>query len=257
MATPPRILITNDDGIHAPGIRALFRAAAALGDPYVVAPRFEKSGVGHGITIADPLKVSRVEDPDGFHGTAVTGTPADCVKLAIKGLLDFVPDLVVSGINQGDNSATNILYSGTVAGALEGAMMGVPAIAFSLSSFRYTDYTLAEAVARVVIQRVLAEGLPEDTILNVNIPPVSREELKGFRITTQGKGRYEEVFEERINPQKRPYFWLGGRKLVLDTDENTDDLAVMNHYVSITPLQVDLTHHALRETLKGWNFKLD
>ncbi|HQU73236.1 MAG TPA: 5'/3'-nucleotidase SurE [Calditrichia bacterium] len=253
---PPRILITNDDGIHAPGIMALYRAMRPLGEVHIVAPVVEKSGAAHAITMTDPLKVTRVDREDGFSGFAITGTPSDCVKLAIGGLLKFTPDLVVSGINQGDNSATNAIYSGTVAGAREGALMGAPAIAFSLASFRYRDFTLSQKIATLVAERVLREGLPEDALLNVNIPPVEPADLQGIKMASMGKSRYEDFFEERFNPQKQPYFWLQGRKITLDEDPRTDDLVVNSGYVAITPLQVDQTHYGMMDRFGDWDWPL-
>jgi 5'-nucleotidase len=252
----PRILVTNDDGIHSPGIYALHRAMAEIGETYVVAPDTEKSAVGHAITLSDPLRVTEVERNGKFFGWAVNGTPADCVKLGVKGILEFKPDLVVSGINQGRNTATNIIYSGTVSAATEGSIMGIPSIAFSLTTFKKSDFSFAGEVARLLASRVLENGIPPGTLLNVNIPPLPREEIKGLRITRQGKGRYEEAFEKRVDPTNRTYYWLGGTRLVLDTDEDIDEVAIMNQYVSVTPLQYDLTHREMIPLLNEWDLKI-
>lgn len=252
----PRILITNDDSIHAPGIYALYQAMSKLGQTYVVAPDAENSAVGHAITLSDPLRVFEFEKFGKFFGWAVNGTPADCVKLAVKALLDFVPDLVVSGINQGGNTATNIIYSGTVSAATEGTIMGIPSVAFSLASYKETDFAPAGEVAAIIAQKVLDNGLPAGTLLNVNIPPVSREELRGIRITRQGKGRFEESVEKRVDPTNRTYYWLAGTRLFLDSDDEVDDVAVRDQYVSVTPLQYNLTDEKSLETLRGWNLKL-
>jgi 5'-nucleotidase len=257
MSKTPKILVTNDDGIYAPGIAALNRTMAEIGETYVVAPDSEKSAVGHAITLSDPLRVSRIEKNGAFFGWAVNGTPADCVKLAIKALLDFTPDLVVSGINQGSNTAINVIYSGTVSAATEGAIMGVPSIAFSLTSFTQNDFAPSAEIAKVLALKVLEHGLPPGTLLSVNIPKGPLEEIKGIKITRQGKGRYEESFEKRVDPTNRTYYWLGGNRLIVDTDEDIDEVAIMNHYVSVTPLKFDLTNSALIPTLREWNLSLD
>jgi 5'-nucleotidase len=257
MSETPRILVTNDDGIYSAGIYALHNAMLEIGETYVVAPDSEKSAVGHAITIADPLRVFEIERNGKFFGWAVNGTPADCVKLGVKGILQFKPDLVVSGINQGSNTATNVIYSGTVSAATEGTIMGIPSIAFSLTTFKKTDFSFAAEIARFLAAKVLEHGLPPGTLLNVNIPPFPREEIKGIQITRQGKGRYEEAFEKRVDPANRTYFWLGGTKLLLDTDKDIDEVAVMNQYVSVTPLQYDLTDRNMFSTLKEWELKLN
>ena len=251
----PRILITNDDGIFAPGIFALSQAMEAIGEVYVVAPDSERSAVGHAITLSDPLRVWEFEKNGEFFGWAVNGTPADCVKLAVKALLDFKPDLVVSGINLGPNTAMNVIYSGTVSAATEGTILGIPSIAFSLTTFRKTDFRFAQKVAQQVARQVLQHGLPEDTLLNVNIPALPESKIKGIKITRQGKGRYEEMLEKRVDPMKRVYYWLGGKKLILDTDADVDEVAVMEGYVSITPLHYDLTDYNFLNDLKTWELE--
>ena len=173
----PQILITNDDGIYAPGIKHLYNALDKLGDVHVVAPLAEKSAVGHAITVSEPLRVSKVERDGKFFGYAINGTPADCVKLAVKCILEKKPDIVVSGINQGSNTATNVIYSGTVSGAAEGVIMGIPAIAISLVSFTKEEFSYAEKIARYITSQVIEKGLPERTILNVNVPPVTENEI--------------------------------------------------------------------------------
>ncbi len=257
MNQPPKILVTNDDGIYAGGIHALYSAMSEIGEAYVVAPDSEKSAVGHAITMADPLRVWQFEKNDTFFGWAVNGTPADCVKLAVKAILQFRPDLIVSGINRGGNTATNVIYSGTVSAATEGTIMGIPSIAFSLTSFKKKDLTFAREIAQKLALTVLEKGLPEGTLLNVNIPPLPKEEIKGIKITRQGKGRYEESFEKRVDPMNRTYYWLGGTKLILDTDEDIDEVAISNQYVSITPLQYDLTDRNLLRSLKEWDLSIE
>jgi 5'-nucleotidase len=252
MAKNPKILVTNDDGIFSPGILALYNAMKEIGDSYVVAPDSEQSAVGHAITISDPLRVKEVERNGAKFGWAVNGTPADCVKLAVKAILDFDPDLVVSGINHGPNTAINAIYSGTVSAATEGTFMGIPSIAFSVTSFKKIDLTFPANLAKLIALKVLDKGLPEGTLLNVNIPAVPKDEIAGFRITSQGKGRYEEFFEKRVDPMQRTYYWLGGKKLFLDTDEDIDEVAIQNQYVSITPLQYDLTDYKSINELIKW-----
>ncbi|GAB4339501.1 MAG: 5'/3'-nucleotidase SurE [Calditrichia bacterium] len=252
----PLILVTNDDGIHAPGILALARAMESLGDVKVVAPDSEKSAVGHAITITDPLRVWEFEREGRFFGYAVNGTPADCVKLAAKALLPRIPDLVVSGINQGPNTAMNVMYSGTVSAATEGTLMGIPSIAFSLTSFKPFDFSPSATFARHLAEIVLQNGLPDGTLLNVNIPPRELKEIKGVKFTRQGKGRYEELFDKRIDPWNRTYYWLSGKRLFLDSEPDVDDVAVMDDYIAITPIQFDLTDYKLLDDLKSWKVGL-
>ncbi|RMF58912.1 MAG: 5'/3'-nucleotidase SurE [Calditrichaeota bacterium] len=256
MNQKPRILVTNDDGIYAPGIYALYQVMKELGEAYVVAPDSERSAVGHAITLSDPLRVQEFEKNGAFFGWAVNGTPADCVKLAIKAILPSPPDLIVSGINQGSNTATNVIYSGTVSAATEGTIIGIPSIAFSLTTFKKIDFSTSAKIAKIIAEQVLEHGLPEGTLLNVNIPPVEFPEIKGIKVTRQGKTRFEESFEKRIDPMHRTYYWLGGTKLILDSEEDVDDVAIMNNYVSVTPLQYDMTDYKALEGLRKWRWKL-
>lgn len=256
MSQTAKILVTNDDGIYAPGIFALRNVMREIGEAYVVAPDYERSAVGHAITLSDPLRVVEVERNGEFFGWAVNGTPADCVKLAAKAILDFKPDLVVSGINQGPNTAINVIYSGTVSAATEGTIMDIPSIAFSVTSFRKIDFSFASVMAKKIAALVLRHGLPKGTLLNVNIPALPKEEIRGIKITRQGKGRYEEAFEKRIDPMNRTYYWLGGKRLFLDTDDDIDEVANQNQYVSITPLQYDLTDYNMLDKLKKWDLSL-
>ncbi len=246
------ILITNDDGIYAPGIWHLKQAMQEVGQTTVVAPVAEKSAVGHAITLSDPLRVQEVERDGHFFGYAVNGTPADCVKLGVHCLLGEKPDLIISGINQGPNTATNIIYSGTVSAAAEGTILGIPSMAISLASFTKQYFDYAAKVAKIVSRAILTKGLPPGTLLNVNVPAVEEKEIKGFRVTRQGKGRYEESFDKRVDPNNRTYYWLTGKRMVLDTDDHVDDLAVMQNYVSITPIHYDLTNYHFFEELKAW-----
>jgi len=255
MKEKPLILVTNDDGIYAPGILALYLAMKEIGEVMVVAPDSERSAVGHAITISDPLRVWEYERDGEFFGYAVNGTPADCVKLGVKAILHKTPDLVVSGINLGPNTAINVIYSGTVSAATEGTLMGIPSIAFSVTTFKKTDFGFAARFARYLAEKVLERGLPAGTLLNVNIPPLPEEEIKGVKITRQGKGRYEEFFDKRVDPMNRNYYWLSGKKLLLDSDSDVDDVAVMENYIAITPIQFDLTDYQAIKHLKEWKIE--
>ena len=249
------ILVTNDDGIYAPGIDHLRRSLEGLGDIIVVAPLIEKSAVGHAITISDPLRVMEIERNGHFFGYAVNGTPADCVKLGVQCLLEHKPDLIVSGINLGPNTATNIIYSGTVSAAAEGTIMGFPSMAVSLASFSKKEFAFAARIARHLSKEILRRGLPEGTLLNVNVPALDEKDIKDIVITRQGKGRYQEAFDKRIDPNHRTYYWLTGKKMQLDTDADVDDLAVMQDKVSITPIHYDLTNYQFLDELSKWNIK--
>ena len=242
-ADRPLVLVCNDDGIDAAGIAALAAAMDGLGTVAVVAPFEEQSAVGHAITVRDPMRV-HVWPFDGPSGPvwarAVTGTPADCIKIAVQKLLPRPPDLVVSGINHGPNTAVNVLYSGTVSAATEATVLGIPALAVSHGAWRPSDFEPAGRVARLIAERVLADGLPPGVLLNVNVP---EGEIAGVRTTRQARARWEEVFEERRDPFDRPYFWLGGQFIDLDDRPDTDLAALRDGFVSVTPLSLDLTAH--------------
>jgi len=258
--TRPLILVCNDDGIDAPGIRALAAAMTSLGEVHIVAPIDEQSAVGHAITVRDPVR-ARSWDFDVPSGTvtahAVTGTPADCVKLAANQLLPRDPDLVVSGINRGPNTAVNVIYSGTVSAATEGAILGHEAIAFSLCDWEAENYQAAAVWAQRIAAHVLDAGLPPGILLNVNIPALDEDELLGVEITRQARSRWEESFIERSDPFKQPYYWLSGRFVNLDEGEHTDLNAVERGFISITPLRIDLTAHDLLDDLRQWSWEPD
>ena len=243
-ADRPLILVANDDGIDAAGIAALATALDGLGTVAVVAPFEEQSAVGHAITVRDPMRVHvwAFEGPRGpVWARAVTGTPADCVKIAVQKLLPRRPDLVVSGINHGPNTAVNVLYSGTVSAATEAAILGVPSVAVSHAAWRPDDFEPAGRVAADLAARVLADGLPPGVLLNVNVPDRPHGEIAGLRVTRQARARWEEEFEERRDPMDRPYYWLGGRFVDLDGGDDTDLAALADGFVSVTPLHLDLT----------------
>ena len=249
------ILVTNDDGVYAPGILALSNAMHNVGEVHVVAPLAEKSAVGHAITVSDPLRVTKADRNGQFFGYAVNGTPADCVKIAVKCILNKKPDLVISGINQGSNTATNVIYSGTVSAAAEGVILGIPSIAVSLTSFSRQEFDYAAKVALQVSLQVLKKGLPPRTLLNVNVPAIPEADIEDVVATRQGMGRYEEVFDKRTDPQNRTYYWMAGKRMILDTDDDIDDVVVMNNKVSVTPIQYDLTHYEFLKELQKWKLK--
>jgi 5'-nucleotidase len=249
------ILITNDDGIHAPGIFALKNALDSIGDVLVVAPDTERSAVGHAITLSDPLRVSEIIKDGSLFGYAVNGTPADCVKLGIRCISEKTIDLVVSGINLGPNTATNIMYSGTVSAAAEGVIMGVPGLALSLTSFDSHEFEYTCSLARQLVQKIAKHGLPEGTLLNVNVPPLKPDEIEGIVITRQGKGRYEESFDKRTDPNNRTYYWLTGKRMNLDHDDDVDDVVIRHNKVSITPVRYELTDTDMLQELHSWNIE--
>ena len=239
------ILVSNDDGIHSEGIRALEEALAAIGEIYTVAPDREQSAVSHSLTLHRPLRIEEIA-PRRF---AVNGTPTDCVNLAVKGFLPVRPHLVVSGINKGANLGDDVTYSGTVSAAIESSLLGIPAIAVSLVSKGMTyHFGPAAEFAAILAAEVIAQGMPPDTLLNVNVPSLPRQEIKGYRLTRQGKRRYAETIEVRIDPRGKKYYWIGGDDLGFDPDEGTDCVAVQEGFISVTPLLVDLTNYSsLRE----------
>jgi len=249
------ILITNDDGIHAAGLNHLKRALQGIADVLVVAPDAERSAVGHAITVSDPLRVYPVEKDNSFFGYAVNGTPADCVKLGIRCLMEKKPDLVVSGINLGPNTGTNIIYSGTVSAAAEAVIMGIPGLALSVASFRVHEYEFACSLAVTLAQKILKYGLRPGTLLNVNVPALKSSDIRGVAITRQGQARFEESFDKRVDPLNRVYYWLTGKRLYLDKEEDLDDVAVQQHKASITPIRYDLTDLATLAELKKWDIE--
>lgn len=258
IALPPMqndrlILVTNDDGIHAPGIHTLAEEMKAFGRVIVVAPDKPQSAMGHAITIHHYLRLEKVEMIEGVEAYACSGTPVDCVKLAIYEVIKGKPALLVSGINHGSNISINVLYSGTMSAAVEGALEGVQSIGFSLMDHGIeADFTRARGVVRNVAANVLERGLPKGTCLNVNIPKDDGTPLKGVRVCRQAWGYWEDDFEARRDPMGKNYYWLRGRFKDLDHGEDTDVWAVHNGYASVVPVQFDLTaHHAIAE-LNTW-----
>ena len=246
------ILITNDDGITAPGIRALVDAVQDLAEIIVVAPDRPQSGMGHAITIGEPLRMNEVNIFEGVKAYQTTGTPADCVKLAKSVVLHRKPDLCISGINHGSNASINILYSGTMSAAMEAALEGIPAIGFSLLDFSHNaDFSLAKQVAHILSKKVLEEGLPPHTLLNVNIPKCTIQEHKGMKICKQGNGSWNENFDTRKDPRGVEYHWMVGSFVHKDQDADSDINVLDQNYTSIVPIQYDLTHYKLKEELSN------
>lgn len=255
----PLILVSNDDGITAPGIRSLVSVAKEFGEVVVVAPDSPQSGMGHAITINKPLRL----DKSDYFGDEVlayqcSGTPADCVKLALDKVLPRRPDLLVSGINHGSNSSVNVIYSGTMSAAMEGAIDGLQAVGFSLLDYSMdADFSAARDVARKVIANVLDHKLPADTLLNVNIPKLKTDELKGIKVCRQAKAKWVEEFDQREDPYGRNYFWLTGEFVNMDHGEDTDEWALKHGYASAVPVQFDLTAHHAMGTINNWDLNAE
>lgn len=254
----PLILVSNDDGIVSRGIRVLIEAMHAIGEVIVVAPDSPQSGMGHAITIGEPLRLipSNLFDDLGIKAYKCSGTPADCVKLAKHHILkDRNPDLVVSGVNHGSNLAVSVLYSGTMSAAIEGAIEGYPSIGYSLADFDHdADFSHTIEPIQHIAKQVLEKGIGKGVALNVNFPPKQNEKLKGIKICRQAKAHWEEEFDHRKDPYGRPYFWLAGNFVNLDKGEDTDVWAVDHNYVSVVPCQYDLTaHHAIPEINDSWD----
>ncbi len=252
----PYILICNDDGIYAPGIMALHEAVRELGEVAVVAPDAEQSAVGHAITLADPIKIKRIQRNTHFEGYAVAGTPADCVKLAVTVLLDRPPDLIISGINLGPNAGISVIYSGTVSAATEGAILGIPSMAISLATFKDPFWDTAKHVARRLTGELIARRLPADTLLNVNVPNRPLDQIKGLTVTRMGRSRFAEIFHKRTNPRGDTYYWMDGELKITGNAAGTDIEALDNGFVSMTPIWFDLTHTAVLPQLRDWNLTM-
>ena len=241
------ILVTNDDGVTAPGLHALVDSVKHLGEIYVVAPDSPQSGMGHAITINSPLRLDHVDVMGDQKWYQCSGTPVDCVKIAIDKILHRKPDLCVSGINHGSNSSINVIYSGTMSAAMEGAIEGIPSIGFSLSNYAFdADFTAAKHYASIIAGNVLKAGLPAGTLLNVNIPNLPLSALKGVKVCRQANAKWVEEFDERLDPNKRKYYWLTGKFVNHDRGEDTDEWALANGFISLVPVQFDFTaHHAI------------
>ncbi len=240
----PLILVTNDDGIHAEGLRFLKIAAERLGHVRVVAPEAEQSAVGHSITLYDPIKAHEIMKDGVFYGYGISGTPADSVKLALHSLLDSKPDLVLSGINNGANLGINVLYSGTVSAATEATILGFPSMAVSFAKKKNPPFEWVLPHVEKIAGWILEHGLPTGITLNVNVPFLPPEKVLGYKVTRQGLARFSEYFHQREDPRGNLYYWLAGETGVEEADDEVDTVAVAKGYVSVTPLFYDLTAHS-------------
>lgn len=251
----PVILVTNDDGINAPGIKALVEAVKDLGHVIVVAPDSPQSGMGHAITIGKPLRLYKVDVFDGVESWQSSGTPADCVKLARDKILHRKPDICLSGINHGCNHSINIIYSGTMSAAMEAAIEGIPSVGFSLYDFNYdADFTVSKSVAYNITKRMLEQPMPEHTLLNVNIPKRTPSEFKGIRICRQAYAKWAEEFDHRVDPRGKDYYWMTGKFINLDEREDSDVKALNEGYASVVPVKFDFTDILMKEQLeKDWS----
>ncbi len=248
-----RILISNDDGINSKGISELAKAMKEIGDVYVVAPLTEQSAVGHAITMKIPLRVTEHYIDGEFFGYAVTGTPADCIKIGLKNILKFKPDIVISGINHGSNTAINIIYSGTVSAAREAAIMDVPALAVSVTNHRAKHFDYACQITQEFARKVIESNLPNGTLLNINVPDLPKDQVKGTIITKQGKSKWDDSYLEREDPYGGKYYWLTGSLMDVDNELITDQFAIKNNYASVSPIHFDLTDHEAYEMVNSWN----
>jgi 5'/3'-nucleotidase len=250
-----RILVTNDDGIDSEGIQALVDSLKPIGEVTVIAPLKEQSAVGHAITMQIPLRITDHYKDGKFFGYAVDGTPADCVKIGIRNIMQDSPDIVVSGINHGSNTAINIIYSGTVSAAREAAIMDVPSMAVSLTNHAAKEFAFAGKIAKMLTQEIFKKNLPTGTLLNVNVPDLPGEEIKGIHLTRQGKSKWDDIYEKRKDPYGKNYYWLTGNLLEVDKEMETDQAAIKNNYVSVTPIHFDLTDYKTFEKMKNWKLE--
>lgn len=252
----PLILVSNDDGITATGIKVLVNVMKELGEVVVVAPDSPQSGMGHAITIGNTLRLTETDIFENVKAYKCSGTPADCVKLGkFHVLKDRRPDLVVSGINHGSNTSISVLYSGTMSAAVEGAMEGLPAIGYSLCDYDAdADFSHTKEYVLKIAKQVLEKGIPRGIALNVNFPPKQNEKLKGIKICRQAHAKWQEEFDQRFDPNGRRYFWLAGNFVNFDKGEDNDEWAIANNYVSVVPCQYDLTAHHAISTLNEWEF---
>ena len=254
MNSRPLILVTNDDSIFAKGIESLVEVAKSYGDVLVIAPDRPQSGMGHAISVNDPLRLSPYSKFGDVRAYSCNGTPVDCVKLAIYGVLHKKPDILISGVNHGANHSINVLYSGTMSAAVEGALEQIPSIGFSLLDYdAEADFEASKMVAKTMIENILKHDLTPGVCLNVNIPAVPYTELKGIRVCRQGIAHWQDKFDERKDTFGRPYFWLAGDFKDLDKGEDTDTWALRNNYVSVVPVHYDMTAHHEIALLNSWD----
>lgn len=253
MSTRPLILVTNDDGITAPGIRTLISVMNTIGDVVVVAPDSPQSAMGHAITINSTLHIEKVIIDGKQTEYSCSGTPADCVKIAVNEILERRPDICVSGINHGSNSSINVIYSGTMSAALEAGIEGIPAIGFSLLDYNWNaNFEHCKSFIETITKQVLEQGLPDGVVLNVNLPNLEKKDIKGIKICRQSKANWKEEFDKRTNPMGRDYYWLTGKFVNMDQGEDTDEWALEHGYVSVVPVHFDLTAHHTIQKLNTW-----
>ncbi len=254
MKKKPLILVTNDDGIHAPGLRALINIMKEFGKVVVVAPDSPMSGTGHAVTIRKPLRLHQIVSNNGYSEYSCNGTPVDCVKLGEQIVLGRKPDLMVAGINHGSNAAINVVYSGTMASVQESNIGGVPSIGFSILDYRHdADFSSSKKYVRIIAEKVLKHGLPEGVCLNVNIPAVNGSDIKGIKTARQAKARWKEEFDSRKDPHNKDYYWLTGVFEKMEDNTDTDQWALENNYVSVVPVHYDLTAHHALSVINNWN----
>jgi 5'-nucleotidase len=253
----PLILVTNDDGVTAPGIRHLIKIMKEFGEVVVVAPDSPQSGMGHAITITDNLYCDKIHSEDqDFEEYSCSGTPVDCVKIATQEILKRKPDLCVSGINHGSNSSINVIYSGTMSAAVEAGTEGIPAVGFSLLDYAMdADFEPTTEYVKKITKNILNGNLPAGIVLNVNFPKLKSKDLKGLKVCRQAKAHWEERYDKRQTPQGRDYYWLTGEFINEDAGEDTDEWALAHGYVSVVPIQFDLTAHKQINQLKDLNFE--
>lgn len=251
----PVILVTNDDGIMAPGIRNLVAFMQEIGDVVVVAPDKGQSAMGHAVTITLPLRLEKIETEGDHQEYACSGTPVDCVKLAVNKVLQRKPDILVSGINHGSNSSINVIYSGTMSAAIEGAMEGIPSIGFSLTDYSLdANFAPSRKFIQLIVRNVLKHGLPAGNCLNVNIPALPEDQIKGIRVCRQANANWREEFDHRKDPRGKDYYWLTGKFHLHEDADDTDEWALANKYISLVPIQFDFTAHHLINTLNTWDY---
>ena len=250
-----RVLLSNDDGIQSPGLHALVKALRGWAEIWVVAPDREQSAVGHAITLSDPIRLFPWEIEGADHTWAISGFPADCVKLALTELMPERPDLVISGVNRGENTGISVIYSGTVSAATEGTINDIPSLAVSLASFTSKRFDDAAKIARQIAELMLMRKLPPDTFLNVNVPDLPMNDLRGVKVVRQGRARFQETFLKRSDPRGRTYFWMDGDKVPLEETE-TDGALLHEGYVTVTPIRLDFTHYEFMSELSGWPLDL-
>ncbi|NVM01058.1 MAG: 5'/3'-nucleotidase SurE [Candidatus Helarchaeota archaeon] len=248
-----RILLTNDDGISSCGLDILYHEMKKVGSVFVVAPDSEQSAISHAITVKEEICVEKYFKNGEFFGYAVGGTPADCVKLGVMEIMPKTPDIVISGINNGENTGLNIIYSGTVSAAIEATILGIPSIAISLGNWRKVGFNFAAKFGKKLAEKVLEFGLPEGTFLNVNIPPVAKTNIKGVRITRQGNEKFSEYFIKKIDSVNRIYYKLDGKRRRVNKKLETEESAIHRMEISITPIHYDLTNYKMIEKLKKWD----